>query len=431
MRRRVLAAGFMVVGSVLVGLLVGEAWLRFDDFSYYWSVAKRPDPIRGWSPVAGAVAWQPLEGKALVRINSAAMRDREHSLRKPPHTLRIAVLGDSFTEAVQVPVEDTYWALMEQRLSHCDSRGDRAVEVLNFGLSGYSTAQELLTLRHRVWAYDPDLVLLAFFTGNDFTENLRALDGYPMRPYFIFQGTRLALDDSFLRSEEYLWRDSWVGRLGFWFLTHSRLLQAIDRARDLHLVRSMEPPPAPQDGRPLEPGVDTRVYRAPRDPDWEMAWRVTEALLADMHEDVRKRGARFVVVTLTTGAQVHPDPWFRGFFQLGLGVDDLFYADDRIRAVGERVGFPVINLAPDMQEYATEHQAFLHGFANSTLGVGHWNASGHALAAQLISDGLCRRVLGQPPSLAVEGGDAPVGEVSGGGGVGPRSEQGVDKGSDR
>ena len=70
------------------------------------------------------------EGGGYVRINSDGLRDREHSLSPPPNTLRIAVLGDSFTEAMQVNREEAFWAVMEKDLQGCGNLRGRQVEVL-------------------------------------------------------------------------------------------------------------------------------------------------------------------------------------------------------------------------------------------------------------------------------------------------------------
>jgi len=52
--------------------------------------------------------------------------------------------GNSWTEAMQVPMHQNFCAVLEHELSHCLGR---PVEVINFGVSGYSTAQEFITLR--------------------------------------------------------------------------------------------------------------------------------------------------------------------------------------------------------------------------------------------------------------------------------------------
>jgi len=49
----------------------------------------------------------------------------------------------------------------------------------------------------------------------------------------------------------------------------------------------------------------------------------------------------------------------------------------------------VLNLAPAFQSFADEHHVYLHGFADTKLGMGHWNEAGHHLAGQLIADRLC------------------------------------------
>jgi hypothetical protein len=76
------------------------------------------------------------EGSADVCANSAGMRDREHAVSKPPATSRIAVLGDSYAEALQVPTDKAFWAVLERDLSRCAPLGGRTVEVLNFSVSG-------------------------------------------------------------------------------------------------------------------------------------------------------------------------------------------------------------------------------------------------------------------------------------------------------
>src|SRR5271154_5995152 len=69
------------------------------------------DPDVGWKLKPGASGWQASEGRALIEVNRDGFRGPEYSLAKPPDTLRIAVLGDSFTEANQVALEDTFCAV--------------------------------------------------------------------------------------------------------------------------------------------------------------------------------------------------------------------------------------------------------------------------------------------------------------------------------
>ena len=96
--------GLVVIGG-LVGLLLAEILLRLLGVAY--PLPYYPDPYCGSRLRPGFQGWFTKEGRAFVTINSAGFRDREHPLVKPPDTIRIAVLGDSFAEAVQVPLEQT------------------------------------------------------------------------------------------------------------------------------------------------------------------------------------------------------------------------------------------------------------------------------------------------------------------------------------
>jgi hypothetical protein len=115
-----------------------------------------------------------------------------------------------------------------------------------------------------------------------------------------------------------------------------------------------------------------------------------------VQQEAAAHGARFLAVTLSNGVQVYSDPEARRDYIERWGArDNLFYPDFRIKALGERLGFAVLNLAPPFQEYADRNHVFFHGFTNTHLGTGHWNAEGHRYAGELIAQRLCE-LLQQP-----------------------------------
>jgi hypothetical protein len=371
--------------GVIMGCLLVELMLRAADISYptfyTW------DPYRGIALRPGAEGWWRREGKTFIRINSDGLRDHEHTTAKPPGTLRIAVLGDSYAEARQVPMEKTFWAVLQRQLENCPALMDRKAEVINFGVSGYGTAQELVTLRRHVWKYSPDVVVLAFTTGNDVSNNLRALGHYPLRPYFVFQNGSLELDTSFREAPEFRLQRLFVS-YAHGLTHHLRILQLIKEG--MRSVQWKWKSKTETSGQEI--GLDDGVYLEPTDPLWEDAWRVTEGLILLIRDEVVKKGAGFLLVTLSNGIQVHPDPSVRRAFMRPLGADDLFYPERRLKALGKREALPVVNLAQDFQNYAERHNVFLHGF-ESTMGNGHWNAEGHRLGGEMIAQRLCRDVL--------------------------------------
>lgn len=376
----------LVVFSLLVAVLAGEVILQIIGFSYpnfYRYDVHAKSRLR-----EGAEGWYKEEGKSCVRINRHGMRDnREISIQKTAESYRIAVLGDSYAEAMQLPVENSFSRVLEGKLNECNAFGKKKVEVLNFGVSGYSTAQELQTLRHRVWQFQPDLVLLAFLSGNDVRDNSEKLTAVP-GPYFIYRDDQLVLDDSFRNSRSFKLKSSAPWLMFQKISNYSRIIQLINKVRS-RIAHSNTPRSEVNPGYEL--GLDYNIYFSPpRDPDWENAWRVTEGLILQMRNEVVARGAKFVVVTLSNGIQVHPDHEVRAGYARRLGVADLFYPERRIKALGEREGLHVISLAETFQKHAEENQVYLHGFPNAEMLKGHWNENAHRLAGSVISENLCK-----------------------------------------
>jgi len=383
----------LVVAGVLCALLVAEVGLRLGRVTYLNFSMVVADEQRGWALRPGVEGWLVGEGVVHIRINSAGFRDRERAIRKPPNTLRVAILGDSMTMGGQVAESETFSAVVERELAACPRLGGRAVEALNFGVDGYSTAQELMTLRYHAWQYAPDIVVLAVYTGNDIVNNFLRLDGDAGRPYFVRKNGALVLDASFRDSPWYRFRKAWVGRVMSGMFAHSRLLQVVLRARKVVRERLGR--------RVADP--EYALYKVATDPNWIEAWQVTEGLLVAVRHEVAKHAARLLVVTLSNGIQVHPDKSRREKFLEDCAGCELFYPDVRIRDLGERYAFRVVNLAPTLQSLAEQKHMFLHGPLQEESGDGHWNVEGHRLAGHLIAREICgemdRRPVGAPSGV--------------------------------
>jgi hypothetical protein len=159
-----------------------------------------PDPRVGWRhPKNFTFYWNGrnpycIEFRVQVATNDFGFRDRARTLEKPPGTLRVAVLGDSFIEAIQVPLEETATALLEARLG--ERLAPQRVEVLNFGVSNYGVGQYLLLYDAAVRAFEPDYVV-AFASYLNFSRteqrelSSRLQDFYALsvRPSFQLEST--------------------------------------------------------------------------------------------------------------------------------------------------------------------------------------------------------------------------------------------------
>ena len=385
------------------GLVMSEIFLRVVGYSFPLFYAT--DYYRGFALQPGIEGQYQREGGSYVRINSDGLRDREHSKAKPANTVRIAVLGDSFAEAMHLPMEQTFWSLLERSLQECNAFPGKQVEVINFGVSGYGTAQELMTLRQRVWDYSPDLVILAFTTYNDVYDNSRAISKTEDVPYFIYRNGQLVYDASFRDSSTYLQRDSRLNRVGRWIHNRLRTVQLIHYLQFVvkerlanwrdQRRRAAQPPAARSAGstqispRAEDVGIENMTYLEPQDDDWKEAWHVTEGLIAQMRDDVSEYKSRFLLVTLSNAIQVYPDPAVRQNFMRHLGIETIFYPNLRLKSFAEREHIDFLDLAQPIQAYADQNKVFLHGFGSDIGGNAHWNANGHRLAADLIAQKLC------------------------------------------
>lgn len=327
-------------------------------------------------------AWFTVEGEAFVRINQDGRRDSVRTREKPAGVRRIAVLGDSFAEALQVDEAKTFWSILEREWNSANPAGPR-VEVLNFGVSGFSTAQELEMLRHHVWDYDPDVVLVLLFPGNDLRENSKELSPDGVRPYYSVRDGQLLMDDSFRQHPHYRDAQSSFSRFKVACINRLRVLQV---ARQWW-ARRRATRPVVDARQQLEAGLDP-IYGEPDDQVWRAAWDVTERLLAAMRNECESRRVDFWLASASTGLQVHLDEAQRDAALERLGGSDLFYLEQRLGEFCAREKIRYVPLAPAMQREAVRTRQYFHGFANSAIGVGHWNEAGHAVAGSLLAQAL-------------------------------------------
>jgi len=103
-----------------------------------------------------------------VSFNSEGFKEYNYAVNKTNTTYRIAIIGDSMVEALQVPLDNIFTKLLEQKLN----RPLKKYEIIGFGLSGIGTIQEQKLLEAYALKYSPDEVILMLTVGNDIRDNL-------------------------------------------------------------------------------------------------------------------------------------------------------------------------------------------------------------------------------------------------------------------
>jgi hypothetical protein len=128
--------------------------------------------------------------EAVYSINQFGFRgDFNASAHKEGNTY--AFVGDSFSFGLGVNNSDTF----AQRLN---TQHGQIRTYLNFSVPGYSTDQELLLIEQRVLVFEPDVILLVVYLGNDLFDNELAfpLQANNAKPYFELNGDELILKNS-------------------------------------------------------------------------------------------------------------------------------------------------------------------------------------------------------------------------------------------
>jgi lysophospholipase L1-like esterase len=312
-------------------------------------------------------------------INAAGFRDREHSLEKPTNVRRVAVLGDSFVAGLAVPVEEIFPSRLETWLGRGRREGEPKAEVLSFGVVGYGTGLELLTLQQRALAFAPNVVVLSFFQ-NDPWDNLASL-GSQKAPYFQLQeGGMLEL-----LSPRQAGKKRRRG-LSLFLNSYSRLY-TYQKFLTRRIVDSWK--------YRYRGGVSAlpKVYRPltlPPIKGLDEAWKLTLALVSRMREVCREAGAQFLVLDIPMQEAISPTR--RAFSESRFpALREVSMEWDRsVKRLGnfcQREGIPYLDLSPAMLQRGEDGADFY------LPEDGHLSAEGHlrvgaALAEFMRSRGL-------------------------------------------
>jgi hypothetical protein len=377
--------------GLLIGLALFEGYLRLTGRGgqRFW----QENPHLGWFHVPNMEGvYQKPCFSTWVGFNSRGLRDVEHDLDKPDDVYRIVILGDSYVEALQVKLEESFPRVLETLLNEVNL--GKRFETINLATTGFGSDQQYLSLKHYGLEYKPDLVILAFLTGNDVRNNYHVLerkDNNAPKPFFVLdQNAELHQVPFDLRGGPL---PNWVrGILGH-LRIYGWISETIRQSLVLHqllwrLGVFRVPPPDVTDvagggkGTPRIP-LDFNVYLEKYPPEWEEAWRITKALILKTKEKAERHGAGFLLVSLTDGVALADPERVQGEYPDFKGVR---YNFDKPVALltrfAEEAGINYLPLLPLYREYLKKHQKPFTSIHYSC--DGHWTPLGHRLAAEAI-----------------------------------------------
>jgi lysophospholipase L1-like esterase len=282
------------------------------------------DPKLIWRLRPGA---EGTRGGYPVKINAHGLRGPTVPYAKPDDEFRVLFVGDSTTLGYGLAWESTFVAQTQARLPRLDSR---SVTVINAGIDGYTTWQELGWLGDEGLRYAPNVVVLGF-CPNDLTD-------YEW-PFIVYAGGRWLRHSGMFRALQ-RWRH---GPSGIWVQ---------GRRRD------------------FVPPLIVDMFAADESESVRRGWSEALEGIGKMSAECRERGIAFVLLYIPTQAQVVDPGRFDSRPQRKLAA----FAVER--------GIPFLDPLPAMLSLGPK------GADGCYLDNWHLSAAGHALVASLVADWL-------------------------------------------
>lgn len=388
----------LMVVSIIIGLLICEFLIRLFIMPLPpKDLPSSPHKIFGWAPVPNkeikpyALKQKTRGFRVALKFNSKGLRDYEYPYEKGRGVYRILCLGDSFTEAIQVPLEKTFVKILEKRLNSKEKR----IEVINAGVEAYGTTNEYLFLMNEGLKYQPDMVLLCFYIGNDVFNNSYNLKiksktgGDRLGPYFIIKDKRLEIN---YPKEQFHHITSpvslgYFGKIKGFISENSRLYLVLTQrikgiyplAIFLEKIGVLE-----RDYFPDEYNIFSNINN--ESSDWKQAWEITERIILEMKRELDKKGIRFKIILIPFLGQVDEQLWqatLKNYQTPKNSQWSLEQPNQILANFCQKNKIETLDLLDPFKKYKQQTSNDLYFISD-----GHFNEQGHRLAAQIIYQNL-------------------------------------------
>lgn len=377
----------MIVMSFFLMIILGVGELYFRLFNPQLPAFLRPDPVVGTMHFSNYTVRQDNACmRATTVFNGEGMNDVDHEIEKPDGVYRIAVIGDSYVEAMQLPLQQSFFKRMEKKLQ---SEG-HVVEVLSFGVGGFGTLQEYYLLRDYALKYKPDLVVLSVFTYNDIRNNSFDLEGSLDMPYAVLN-TEDALEfPDFQVRKEYI--QTFESPLRTLVFENSHLIRFVYRLsnqsvafRNFLAFFHLQTPAVQSNDAKRD--LSDELYFTDSPKKWKESWAVTDALIKKIHDEASAHDASFLLFSLSNDVQLSDATFFpveAKYPGVSLDVD---FPEKRLSAIADRYDIPYLSALPWMRELAASG-VIVHPKCH-----GHWSAEASGVAGDKLADFVKERFL--------------------------------------
>jgi lysophospholipase L1-like esterase len=355
------AIGFCLISFFLLelSLTILDPWLSHGAYVY--------DAELGFRVRPGALG-----------SNSLGFNDRERPPRSSD-TIRVVILGDSFNWKGG---ERNYTHLLEEEFVR--SHPVPPVEILNAGFPMTHTGEQLALLKQTLPVLDPDLVVLAFFAGNDFT------DAQPYRKRIVANDALIDIDP---RHEMRLFGRPILFQSRVWTLLTQEIRR---RTKATQADAGTLTPQAYDQVALVKLNFLHRETRAGSRFGDNISF--VREKIREMRDHLQQRGIAFAIVILPDEIQVDDRVLARVLDRYGLSRADYLIdlPQSIVQGIAREDGIPTLDLTSGFREAAAREATPLYLPENT-----HWNDRGNQLAASLLLPWLKERIA-QLPSRSGE-----------------------------
>ena len=240
----------LIIAGLFVGVFLTEVLVTAGNVSPFFRVLPAVEPQLGGPDHDIGYAYKPdrdvlwnVENKVQVHINTQAIRRDGDVSDKADDGFRIALMGDSFTEALQVEWPVTFAALAERTLQQ--DVGDK-VDIVNLAMGGSNGLRMLTRFEKEVPEFKPDMGLMLLPDFKLYNGELRHDSQGPA--YGINEQGQVERSYGFRNRFSQRYADSVPGRAFIYMMHHSHLFRsAYYQAKEAKsfLSEMREPSPIP------------------------------------------------------------------------------------------------------------------------------------------------------------------------------------------
>ena len=261
--------------------------------------------------------------------NSQGFRDDEFSIQDEKI---IFMLGDSFTAGQGVEENQTHSSLLEENLNQ--------YKVYNLGVFGYSQRQQVIQLKQYLPIYNPEIVIINLYIGNDLIDNCGEL------PTIKKETT-----------------------------TYEKIKNFIKKSQAITFIYK----------KAVTPLTKTKNFYFHIDsPDIQECYNITKEHLKEIKNLSEQHDAELLITLIARQAQTVKEKekvlidWYDNFEEFSLESFDLYIVNKRMLEICKDLEIDCLDLTQSFKKQ--------DGKINLYVADGHWNSKGHELAANELSE---------------------------------------------